>query len=184
MVRADDVADLLDGAVKVRLPGGEWSDSLTLEDIEPGTYLIETMDENGNIKTMTITITDDQIATGAWKPVGTAGEGWIWLAAALAVLLLLLLLLAHNVRIELFGGRRKIGTVRRLKRGREEMTVRLKAGRAKGGDRGRIILSKGLTKRMRGRMLAVLLGEAEVLRVRVPEDAQGSFEAEIPGFPG
>ena len=36
VVNADVVAD---GAVKVRLPGGSWQDSLTLDNIEPGTYI-------------------------------------------------------------------------------------------------------------------------------------------------
>ena len=66
----------------MRMPGGEWTDTLTLEDVEPGTYIIEVMDEDGNITTMEITVTDEQIAKGHWRPTEAGGGRLVRLGGA------------------------------------------------------------------------------------------------------
>ena len=56
-----DVEGVPGDAVSIRLPGGEWSDSLTLENVEPGTYLVEVKDKDGNIRTVEVRVTKRDI---------------------------------------------------------------------------------------------------------------------------
>ncbi len=176
-----DVTDVAETAVKVRLPGGEWTDTLTLEGVEPGTYIIEVMDEEGNITTMEITITDEEIASGQWKPA-TAGLRWYaWAPAGFGLLLLLLLLFWRNVTVTVYAaeGEKALRSTRRLKRRKDEVIVSVSRQTARGGASGTVTLSKAFTKRMRGKTLIVEQEGTELLRTQVPEDADDRFTAQI-----
>ena len=178
LVDAGDVGD----HVQVRTPGGEWTDSLTLENVEPGTYIIEVMDEDGNITTMEITITDEQIAKGQWKPTEMGGIDWyVWTVLGLALLLLLLLLFWRNVKVTMYpaGGGRPLRNVRRLRRRQNEVIVTVAGRTTRGSAYGRVTLSKAFTQRMTGKTLIVMQDDVQVLKVQIPEDAQERFEAII-----
>ncbi len=185
-VDAGDIAEIAEGAVQVRLPGGEWTDSLTLEGIEPGTYIIEVMDEDGNITTTEITITDEQVAAGQWKPTHR-GIGWyVWAILGFALLLLLLLLFWRNVTVAMYPevGDRPLRRIRRLRHKRDEVVVTVAENAVHDSAYGRVTLSKAFTRRMRGKILVIMQDNAEVLRTQVPEDADGRFEAIIEHWAG
>lgn len=184
---AISAADVVQDAVKIRLPDGEWQDSLTLEDIKPGTYLIEVMDENGNVKLVEVTITDEDIAFGQLQ-AKTPGLPWYGYAgggsAAGLLLLLLFLLLWRNVKIVAVvtkdGGReRKARVIRKLRRSRDVLNIAVSREDIKDSTNGTITLSGGLTRRMRNKTLAVTLDGNEVFRAVIPDDTKGSFEGTI-----
>jgi hypothetical protein len=181
IVDVADIAEITEGAVQVRMPGGEWTDELTLEGVEPGTYIVEVMDEEGNITTVEITITDEQVAAGQWKPT-EPGMGWyVWAVLGLALLLILLLLFWRNVKITMYPeeGGKALRSIRRLRRKRDEVVVTV-AGRAtRDSAYGKATLGKAFTQRMKGKTLIVMRDDTLVLKVQVPEDAQGRFEADI-----
>ena len=177
--------DVVKDAVKIRLPDGEWQDSLVLEDIKPGTYLIEVMDENGNIRLVEVTITDEDIAFGQRLPrpelpwYAYAGGGTV-----LGLLLIFLLLLWRNVKIEALvsqssGRGRKAVVIRKLRRSRGVLTIALKRADIKDSTDGTITLSDGLTRRMRTKTLTVTLDGKEVFSAVIPDDAKDSFTAAI-----
>ena len=166
---------------KIRLPGGEWSEELVLEDIEPGVYLVEVMDEDGNVTVMEITITDEEIAAGIWNDASVDGAPWyIWPAIALAILLILLLLLWRNVKIVVYGDDEKaLRTIRKLKRRRGEVVAQIDQAQINDGVSGKVSLSRVFTKRMRGNTLVVKVGRLVVLRTLIPDDSDGRFEQTI-----
>ncbi len=178
-------SDVVQDAVKIRLPDGEWQDSLVLEDIEPGTYLIEVMDENGNVRIVEVTITDEDIAFGQFQP--KAGLDWYVYAlggGAAGLLLLFLLLLWRNVKIEAItrkdGGRlRTVRVIRKLRRSRDVLLIDLKPESIKDSTYGTITLSDGLTRRMRTKTLTVTIEGREVFNAVIPDDTKGSFEGTI-----
>ncbi len=174
----DEIEKIVDNADKVRLPGGEWTDSLTLKDAKPGTYTIEVMDKDGNISTVTITITDDEIAKGYWE---ASGSRVIWyISAAALALIILILLLAYNIKITAIvidgnGEENKLKTKKKLKMRKDEVIVTLKQKDIEGSDYLKVELTKNFTKAMRGRMLVVMLNGAEIIRLRIPDNAEGRF---------
>jgi hypothetical protein len=181
-VDLDDVKKIVQDAEKVRLPNGEWTDSLTLENIKPGTYTIEVMDKDGNVKSVNITITDEQIAKGFWKP---SDNNIIWyvLPAAFAFLILFMLF-AYNVKITLmgkdeYGGEKTLKTRKNLKQRRDEVIVFLKQKDLSEADYAVITLAKRFTKRMRSRVLVIMINNTEILRKAIPSDAEGRFEVTV-----
>ena len=180
IVDVGDIADISDGAKQVRLPGGEWSDTLSLEDIAPGTYIIEVMDEDGNVTTVEITISDEEIAAGQWKPTNPNSNWYVWTLAGFALLLILLLLLWRNVKVTMYDANsRELRSIHRLRRRKDKVQVTVAENAARGSLWGTVILGRAFTRRMRGNMLIILHRDTEVLRVQVPEDADGMFEARI-----
>lgn len=184
-VDACDVATISEGAVKVRTPDGEWTEMLNLEGVKPGTYIIEVMDENGNVTAVEITITDEQVAAGQWKPVAKAEFKWyVWAIAALALLLLgifLLLMFWHNVTVTMYndGNDRALRSIRKLRRKKDEVTVTVTGEDTRGSAWGTILLGEPFTKRMRGKTLIVMRDDTQVLSVQIPGDAKDRFEAKI-----
>lgn len=179
-VKANVVAD---GAVKVRLPGGTWEDSLTLDNVEPGIYLVEIMDEDGNVSIVEVTITDEDIAVGQMLPRYEGPSVYVWILGGLGILILLLLLLWRNVIIQACvtkkdGSEKVLRTVRRLRRSRDTLEIKLKDRHAAGSEYGRITLSRGLTRRMKDNTLIVTVEDKTVFNITVA-DVRGRYTAEI-----
>ena len=177
--------DVVQDAVKIRLPDGQWQDSLVLDDIEPGTYLIEVMDENGNVRIVEVTITDEDIAFGQFQPK-TEAAWYVYAGSggAAGLLLLLLLLLWRNVKIEAFvnrdsGRTRTVKVIRKLRRSRDILVIDLRRAHIKDSMNGVITLSEGLTRRMRSKTLSVTLEGREVFNAVLPDDTRGSFQGTI-----
>ncbi|MFZ7132114.1 MAG: Ig-like domain-containing protein [Eubacteriales bacterium] len=175
--------DVLKNAVKIRLPGGEWSDVLVLKDIEPGVYLVEVFDQSGKTVVVEITITDESIAKGVyvtsssripWWHIGVAGTG----------LLLLLLLLACNVKVYMFtdSDEKILRTLRRFKKSTDTLTLKLKPGQIQGSTYGKVELSKGLTKHMKGKNLVIMLKKQILIDIIVPQDVDGRFSVIVQGW--
>jgi len=180
VVNADVVAD---GAVKVRLPGGSWQDSLTLDNIEPGTYIVEVIDEDGNVSIVEITITDEDVAAGQMMPRYEGPTAYVWVSCGLALILLLLLLLWRNVTIQACvtredGSEKVLRTVRRLRTSRDTLKIRLKDRHVKGSEYGHVTLSRGLTRRMEDHTLIVTVDGKTVLDEKV-EDVRGRYFSDI-----
>ena len=123
------------------------------------------------------------MAAGQWKPASGEFKWYVWAVAGLALLLiwLIIFVLWYNVTVTMFdgGSNKKLRSVRRHKRRGDEVTVTVSEGSTRGSAWGTVTLSKPFTKRMRGNTLIVMQGDTQVLRVQVPEDADGSFEANI-----
>jgi hypothetical protein len=180
VVSADVVAD---GAVKVRLPGGTWQDSLTLDNIEPGTYLVEVIDEDGNVSIVEITITDEDVAAGQMMPRYEGPAAYVWMLCGLGLILLLLLLLWRNVTVQACvtredGSEKVVRTVRRLRRSRDTLEIKLKDRHVNGSEYGHVTLSKGLTRRMEDHTLIVTVEGKTVLNEKVA-DVRGRYSSEI-----
>jgi hypothetical protein len=184
VIKADQVAE---NVKQVRLPGGEWQDSLVLDGIAPGTYLVEVMDEDGNVTMMEITITDEDIAAGLFTPHHGISGVTIWILAALLIMLLLLLLLLwRNVTVQICalqddGSEKVLRTVKRLKRRRDLLEISLKDKHVSDALYGRITLSKGLTRRMENKTLVVTVEGSPVYKDIVPE-SRNRFVGEIEGW--
>ena len=180
-----DPKEITGDGKQIRLPGGEWTDSLVLEDIAPGTYLVEIIDEEGNIQVVEVTITDEAIAAGRWQPHDKAGVSWLlWAGIGLALLLLLLLVLCRNTVIDICtiddSGREKVlRTMRWLKRRKDTVYVDLRNRHVLNAEYGRLTLTKAFTKRMKGKAVIIRLEGDVVLDAEVPEDIRGRFEAMI-----
>ena len=80
VVTKEDIQEIPGDTVKIRLPGKEWSETLTLEDVGPGTYLIEAMDADGNVRTVEVRVTMRDIfarsirSARAYPPSGLPGK--------------------------------------------------------------------------------------------------------------
>jgi uncharacterized repeat protein (TIGR02543 family) len=114
---------------------------------------------------------------------GTAAWAW-WLLLIPLLLLLLLLLLLYNVSVMVYGQdgqsrEKRLRTVRRLKRRRDEVIVSLKDRDVSGSTHGMVELTKTFTRRMRDRRLTIEVENARVISVVVPDDADGRFQARI-----
>ena len=100
----DVVEDVPETPVYIRLPGEEWSQTLTLEDVAPGDYIVEAMDADGNIYSTTVHVTVRDIVA---RQLRKAGAGWGVAAIAgglgFAGLLLILLFAGFNVTVTVFG---------------------------------------------------------------------------------
>ncbi len=116
-------------------------------------------------------------------PVGSdQGGGWLWWL--LLIPLLLLLLLWHNVTVTVYGPddsgqEKRVRTIRKLKRKKDEVTVSLKKSDVRGGQYGAVELARIYTRRMRGNRLIVEVEGRTVLTVEVPKDAEGRFTMRI-----
>jgi hypothetical protein len=154
-----------------------------LEDIEPGVYLVEVMDENGNITTVQVTITDEAIAAGKYQqPYAVSSISYIVPSVCIAAILLLLLALIYNVKIEIRSAgdrRRALRTIKRFKRRKREVTVEISEKRTAGGDFGVVTLVPRFARRMRGNTLIITVDGREVLKVLIPEDTDAEFKAVI-----
>ena len=174
---------IVEGAKKIRLPGGEWTDTLTLEDVPPGTYLVEVMDADGNTQIVEITITEEAIAAGIYKPRTNQIALWL-LGAGIGLGLLLLLLLWKNVTVEICAagenGHGKVLRKRRwLKRRKNIIYIDMNARQVADATYGNMILGKSFTKRMENNTVVIRLKGDIVLEVLVPKDTQGCFKAKI-----
>ena len=120
------------------------------------------------------------------EPVPQSGPqqnlNWMWWL--LLIPLLLLLLLWYNVTVIVYGpdenGKEKrLRTIRRLKRRKDEVTVSLTNSHTRGGAHGMLELTKLFTRRMRGNRLTIEVDGVAVLNAEVPDDAEGRFQARI-----
>jgi len=169
--------------VAIRLPGKDWSETLTLEGVEPGDYLVEVMDEQGNIQTTTVHVTAQDIYSRSLRGRDST-LAIVALAVAAAVAILLLLLFAgYNVIVTVvnvpFAEEKKIRAMRRIMFEREEFVIKLKQRHVQGGRFAKIKIAKHLTKKMRGNWVIVEIKGVEVLREQVPEDANEAFRRKI-----
>ena len=120
------------------------------------------------------------------EPVPQSGpqQNLKWMWWLLLIPLLLLLLLWYNVTVIVYGpdenGKEKrLRTIRRLKRRKDEVTVSLTNSHTRGGAHGMLELTKLFTRRMRGNRLTIEVDGVAVLNAEVPDDAEGRFQARI-----
>ncbi len=171
------------GTVAIRLPGKEWSETLTLEGVEPGDYLVEVMDAEGNIRTTTIHVTARDIYSRSLRG-GNATAAIIALSVlAAAAILLLLLFAGYNVMVTVvnvpFAEEKKIRAMRRIMFKRTEFVIKLEQKHVQGGKFAKIKIAKHLTRKLRGDWVIVQIQGVEVLREQVPEDANEAFRRKI-----
>ncbi|MBA4348050.1 MAG: hypothetical protein C0413_04280 [Clostridiales bacterium] len=179
-----DKDDVPGDTVKIRLPGKEWSETLTLENVGPGTYLIEAMDENGNIRTVEVRVTMRDIFA---RSLRFAGDNVTIAAAiaiaALAMILFLLLLSGYNITVVVAGSRgaseQKLRTLRRIKFRKKEIVIKLENKHLIGGEFCDLKVAKSLSKKMRGNMIVVTMHGEEVLREMIPENFDEAFVRRI-----
>ena len=184
MVTKEDVEEIPGDTVKIRLPGKEWSETLTLEDVGPGTYVIEAMDADGNIRTVEVRVTMRDIFA---RSIRSAGDNVTLAAfaaiAALAGILFLLLLAGHNITVVVVGTRgstqQKLRTLRRIKFRKKELIIKLDDKHLSGGEFCNLKIAKSLSKQMRKNTVIVTMRGAEVLREEIPEDFDKAFERTI-----
>ena len=183
VVRKEDVEGIPGDTVKIRLPGKEWSETLTLEDVGPGTYLIEAMDEEGNIRTVEVRVTMRDIFARSIRSAGDQVTTAVIVSAAvlaLAALLLILLMAGHNVTVVVAGSRgatsQKLRTLRRIKFRKKELLIKLEEKHLQGGDFCDLKIARTLSRRMRNNTIIVTMRGAEVLRERIPEDFDEAFK--------
>ena len=185
LVTIEDIEEIPGDTVSIRLPGGEWDDSLTLENVGPGTYLIEAMDENGNIRTVEVRVTMRDIFA---RTIRSAADGFspaaiALIALCLAILILLLLASGFNVTVSVAtaagGNERKLRSMRRIKFRKEELVIKLDNKHVAGGEFVTLSLAKHLTKRMRGNTVVLNIRGKEVLREQIPENMDKAFSREL-----
>ncbi len=177
-----DIEEITEDAEYIRLPGGEWGDTLTLENVEPGSYLVEVMDKDGNIRTVEVRVTKRDIfarsVRSAADTITTAGTATI-AAASAALLLLIFLLASYNVtfgvRKTAGGAEKKLRTLRRVKLPKKVLVIQLENRQIAGGEYVILRLAKVLSKNMRGKTVVVTINGGEVLREMVPEDTKEAF---------
>lgn len=184
VVTTKDVPDEVPGdPVAIRLPGKEWSETLTLEGVEPGDYLVEVMDADGNVRTVTVHVTAQDIYARSLRNEGSAALTIALIVAAAAAMLLLLLFAGYNVIVTVvnvpFTEEKKIRALRRIMFERTEFVIKLKSKHIRGGRFAKIKIAKHLTRKLRGNWIIVQIEGAEVLREQVPEDANEPFRRKI-----
>ncbi len=185
VVTKDDIAEIPGDTVKIRLPGKEWSETLTLEDVGPGTYLVEAMDEQGNIRTVEVKVTMRDIIARSLRSAGDQTLVTIVAISLLALGLIAFLLLAagHNVTVVVVGSRgttqQKIRTLRRIKFRKKELLVKLEEKHLNGGEFCDLKIAKALSKQMRKNTVIVTMRGEEVLREQIPEDFDQAFQRTI-----
>jgi hypothetical protein len=186
VVTKEDVEEIPGDAVSIRLPGGEWSDTLTLENVEPGTYLVEVKDKDGNIRTVEVRVTKRDIVARSVRSAkdNITPAAVATIAGAAALMIFLLLAIGHNVTITvtgvLGGAEKNVRTMRRLRGRKKEFIVKLESNQVKGGKYAVVKLAKALSKEMRGNTVVVTLRGVEVLREMIPEDNKEAFIRRIP----
>ena len=184
VVTKDDVEEIPGDTVKIRLPGKEWSETLTLEDVGPGTYIIEAMDADGNIRTVEVRVTMRDIFA---RSIRSAGDGVTTTAiaaiAALAGILFLLLLAGHNITVVVVGANgsteKKLRTLRRIKMRKKELIIKLDDKHLSGGEFCDLTIAKSLSREMRKNTVIVTMRGVEVLREQIPEDFNEAFKRTI-----
>ncbi len=180
----DIVENVPEPPVYIRLPGEEWSQTLTLEDVGPGDYIVEAMDADGNIYTTTVHVTMRDIIA---RQLRQAGAGWGIAAVAgglgLLGLFLILLLIGNNVTIRVFGEavgeEKKLRTMRHIRFRKDTLIIKLENKHVSGGEYATIHVAKHLTKRMRTRTIVITLRGQEVLSEMIPEDINEAFKRKI-----
>ena len=179
VVHKKDVDGIPDDTVSIRLPGQEWSDTLTLENVGPGTYLIEVMDKDGNIRTVEVKVTMRDIIARSLR--SSADKATVIAAASLALagLLILFLLAGHNIIVVVNGSEKKLRTLRRLRFRKQELIIPLNDKQLSGGRICTLKIAKSLIKRMRGNTVVLTMRGVEVLREQIPEDMNEAFERTI-----
>ena len=169
--------------VAIRLPGKEWSETLTLEGVEPGDYLVEVMDEQGNIQTTTVHITAQDIYSRSLRGNDSTFTTVALAVAAVAAVLLLLLFAGYNVIVTVvnvpFTEEKKIRAMRRIMFERKEFVIKLDERQVQGGRFAKIKIAKHLTRKMRGNWIVVEVKGVEVLREQVPEDINEAYRRKI-----
>ncbi len=181
VVTKEDVEGVPGDAVSIRLPGGEWSDSLTLENVEPGTYLVEVKDKDGNIRTVEVRVTKRDIVARSVRSAkdNITPAAIATIAGGAGILLLLLLAIGHNVTVTvtgMMGGAEKnLRTMRRIKGRKKVLVLKLDDKQIKGGQSVVIKLAKRYTKNMRGNTVVVTVRGAEVFRETIPENYDEAF---------
>jgi hypothetical protein len=184
VVTKEDVAGVPGDTVKIRLPGKEWSETLTLEDVGPGTYIIEAMDADGNIRTVEVRVTMRDIFA---RSIRSAGDNVTVTAiaaiAALAGILFLLLLAGHNITVVVVGANgsteKKLRTLRRIKMRKKELIIKLDDKNLNGGDYCTLKIAKSLSREMRNNTVIVTMRGVEVLREQIPGDYNETFKRMI-----
>ena len=187
-ITTEDIQNIPGETVSIRLPGEEWGDTLTLENVTPGEYYIEAMDDSGNIHTVKVRVTMRDIiarslrnARGDLDFVTIAGMS----AGAAGLLLLIILLLGgYNISFSVFGfalsDEKRLRKLRRIMFRKETLVIRLKGKQVRNGEYGVLRIAKHLTKRMRNRTIVVEVDGREVLRELIPEDMDQAFKRDIP----
>jgi len=184
VVTKDDIAEIPGDTVKIRLPGKEWSETLTLEDVGPGTYLIEAMDENGNVRTVEVRVTmRDIFARSLRSASDKVTLGAVLAIIALAAIAFALLLSGYNITVVVAGSRgaseQKLRTLRRIKFRKKELVIKLENKHLTGGAFCDLKVAKTLSKRMRGNVIVVTIRGEEVLREMIPENFDEAFRRRI-----
>lgn len=184
VVTKEDIEEIPGDTVKIRLPGKEWSETLTLEDVAPGTYLIEAMDEDGNIRSVEVRVTMRDIIARSVRSAGdqvTAAA--IVVITALAAIAIVLLLAGYNVTVVVVGShgeaQQKLRTLRRIKFRRKELVIKLEDKHLMDGEFCDLKIAKPLSKQMRKNTVIVTMRGAEVLREQIPEDFDEAFRRKI-----
>jgi len=181
VVTKEDVEGIPGDAVSIRLPGGEWSDTLTLENVEPGTYLVEVKDKDGNVRTVEVRVTKRDIVARSVRSEkdNVTPAAIATIVGGTGILLLLLLAIGHNVTVSvtgMMGGAEKnLRTMRRIKGRKKELVLKLDDKHIKGGQNVVIKLAKRYTKNMRGNTVVVTIRGVEVFRETIPEDYSEAF---------
>jgi hypothetical protein len=185
VVRTDDLDDEQGETVYIRLPGEEWSQTLTLENAAPGEYLIEAMDKDGNVRVVKVRVTARDIFARSLRSADSGTMTLLFAGGGAAALLLILLLLfvGNNVTVRVLGittAKKKSSRMsRRIHFRKKTLTVRLDEGLVHGGRLATIRMAKHLTKRMRGRWVVVEVRGVQVLREMIPPTAKDAFRREI-----
>jgi hypothetical protein len=185
VVDVEDIADdVPQPPVYIRLPGEEWSQTLTLEDVGPGDYLVEAMDSEGNVYTTTVHVTMRDIVARQLRKDGAAwGIAAIAGGLGLAALILILLFAGYNVTVTVFGESlgetKKLRALRRILFRRDKLIIKLENKHVSGGEYANIHVAKHLTKRMRKRTIVITVRGQEVLSEYIPEDINEAFQRKI-----
>jgi hypothetical protein len=184
VITKEDVEEIPGDTVQIRLPGQEWSESLTLENVVPGTYLVEAMDADGNVRTVEVRVTMRDIFA---RSIRSASDN-VKLTAVLAIIALAaiafaLLLSGYNITVVVVGARggaeQKLRTLRRIKFRKKELIVKLEDKHLTGGEYCDFKVAKPLSKKMRGNTIVVTMRGQEVLREWIPDDFDDAFQRTI-----
>jgi hypothetical protein len=186
IVTKEDVEEIPGDTVYIRLPGQEWNETLILENVTPGTYLVEAMDADGNIRTVEVRVTMRDVIARSLRsardtitPAAAAAIAVI----ALAAFMLILLLAGHNVTAVVVGTRglakQTLRTLRRIKFRKKELILKLDSKHLMDGEFCDLKIAKPLSKQMRGNTVVVVMRGTEVFREQIPQDFNESFRRKI-----
>ena len=183
-VDVGDITDVPGEPVSIRLPGQEWSQTITLEDVAPGDYMVEVMNSDGTIHTVQVHVTVRDIVARSLRGADAGTIAAIAAAAVgLAALAFFLLFLGHNITVRVIGPfgaeEKKLRTLRRMSFKKKLLLIKLSEAQVTGGKRAEIRIAKQLVKSMRGNEFAIELRGEQVLREQVPEDADESIRRTI-----